>query len=56
LNPTQELNIVIPSVALLTVGSQGALASAFLSVLDVRRRSVVTDEKLVPAELENETS
>jgi glycosyltransferase involved in cell wall biosynthesis len=56
LNPTQELDIVIPSVALLTVGSQGALASAFLSVLDVRRRSVVTDEQLVPAELENETS
>jgi glycosyltransferase involved in cell wall biosynthesis len=60
LNPTQELNIVIPSVALLTVGSQGALASAFLSVLDIRRRAVATDEdheaNLVPAELENEAS
>jgi glycosyltransferase involved in cell wall biosynthesis len=56
LNPTQELNIVIPSVALLTIGSQGALASAFLSVLEIRRRSVATDETLAPAELETETS
>lgn len=60
LNPTQELNIVIPSVALLTIGSQGALASAFLSVLDIRRRSVATGETLeatlAPAELETETS
>jgi glycosyltransferase involved in cell wall biosynthesis len=55
LNPTQELNIVIPSVALLTVGSQGALASAFLSVLDIRRRSIAT-LTLVPAELEKGTS
>jgi hypothetical protein len=51
---------VIPSVALLTIGSQGALASAFLSVLDIRRRAVPTDEtleaNLVPAEMENETS
>ena len=62
LNPTQELNIVIPSVALLTIGSQGALASAFLSVLDIRRRSVATggtgelEATLAPAELETETS
>ena len=59
LNPTQELNIVIPSVALLTVGSQGALASAFLSVLEIRRRAVATDEtfeaNLVTAEMKNET-
>jgi glycosyltransferase involved in cell wall biosynthesis len=59
LNPTEELNIVIPSVALLTVGSQGALASAFLSVLDIRRRAVATGGtpgvNLAAAELENET-
>lgn len=57
LNPTQELKLVVPSVALLTVGSQGALASAFLSVLDIRRRAVPVDRDLetrsmVPAEVD----
>jgi hypothetical protein len=53
LNPTEELNIVIPSVALLTVGSQGALASAFLSVVDIRRRAVATGGTLGRTSLRN---
>ncbi len=40
LNPVTELKIVIPSAAVLTIGLQGALASAFLSVLEIRPRTV----------------
>ena len=46
LDPTHELKIVIPAIALLTVGLQGALASAFLSVLEIRRRAVLVDASL----------
>jgi hypothetical protein len=42
LNPVDELRLVIPSAALLTLGSQLALASAFLSVLEIRRRAAGT--------------
>ena len=38
LDATQELRLVIPSAALLTLGSQATLASAFLGVLEIRRR------------------
>lgn len=43
LNPIHELRLVIPSAALLTLGFQAALASTFLSVLEIRRRTTIED-------------
>ncbi len=51
LDATQELRLVIPSAALLTLGSQATLASAFLGVLEIRRRETAPVRHLAESDI-----